>query len=66
MSIFNTAQMGGILTNYSSVINEDREALSDMKKLIEEGKTQEEAIDIVSDRYRIKEHYLLKLLNRGW
>ena len=64
MSIFNTPQMGGILTNYCKV-DEDRQAASDMKELINEGKTKDEAIAIVSDKYRIREHYLLNLLNGG-
>lgn len=64
MSIFNTPQMGGILTNYS-IVNEDRQALSDMRELINDGKTRAEAIDIVSEKYLIREDYLLNLLNGG-
>ena len=59
-NVHNTAQMGGILgsRNYSAEEEEDKEAVSKIKTLIQSGVDKEEAIEKIADEYRLRSSYL--------
>lgn len=64
-NIHNTAQMGGILgsRNYSAEDEEDKEAVSKIKALIQSGVDKEEAIEKIADEYRLRSSYLSRKYN---
>ena len=64
-NIFNTAQMGGILTDPSSKYKEDAEAIKSVKDIIEKGTSEDEAINIVANKYNFRPEYLKKIYSRS-
>lgn len=59
-NIFNTPQMGGILSNHQS---EDQAAVKLIKTLIKNGTPEEDAIKQIANKYNYRLEYLIKAYN---
>ena len=64
-NIFNTAQIGGVLTNPNSKYEEDKIAVSEINELISNGTPEEDALTQIANKRNYRLTYLKKLYNNS-
>jgi len=66
-NIHNTASMGGVLgsgRNWDKEAEEDKAAVADIVQLVKDGTPEEQAIEIISNKYGLRSQYLVKKYQR--